>query len=130
MKKWIVAGTLTLISQMAFAGPSPAVKSKVQSAMKSFVIGQTSSKGLMPVIYKGKVLQLKVLETKKYPDGFHAGVQQDGNLYTSCADFIDPKTKKVYDIDFLVNKVGDSYKVVQPIVHSVDGKKNPYDLDH
>ncbi|MGB7415320.1 MAG: hypothetical protein WA902_14030 [Thermosynechococcaceae cyanobacterium] len=84
----------------------------------------------MPVLYKGKVLQLKLATSEKYPDGFHTGVQNQGSLYTSCADFVDPKTGNKYDINFLVSKDGDTLTVVQPFVHSVNGEKNPYDLAH
>ncbi len=84
----------------------------------------------MPLVYKGKILQLKLLPSDKHPDAFHAGVKKEGNLFASCADFIDPTSGKKYDIDFLVNKTGGNYNVVQPIVHSIDGKKNPYDLSH
>jgi hypothetical protein len=101
----------------------------VQKAMKSYVNQMTKNKSFMPVIYKGKVLKLSVAKSKKYPDGFHSGVKNKGELYVSCADFVDEKGNK-YDIDFLVNKTDDKYAVVQPIVHSINGEKNPYDLDH
>lgn len=103
---------------------------RVQQAMKEYVRLHSSEKELFPVVYKGKVLQLKLATSKKYPDGFHTGVKNTGSYFASCADFVDPKTGKKYDIDFLVNRVGGEFAVVQPIVHSVDGKKNPYDLAH
>lgn len=104
-------------------------KKTVQGAMKSFVLGITKDGAKMPVVYKGKLINLSVLKSKKYPDGFHSGVKMKKNLYVSCADFVDAKGTK-YDIDFLVSKVDNKYKVVQPIVHSINGVKSPYDLDH
>lgn len=124
----LVAGLA--LSSLGLSASSSAENIKVQNAMKKYVKMQTSKNGLMPIVYKGKVLQLKVAKSKKYPDGFHAGVQKKGDLHASCADFVDPKTGNKYDIDFLVNKVQGEYSIVQPIVHSVNGKKNPYDLDH
>ena len=108
----------------------PMVNKTVQDAMRSFVTQQTAGNGLMPVVHEGKVLQLKLFPSKKYPDAFHAGVAKEGSLFASCADFIDPNSGKKYDIDFLVNKNGGNYNVVQPIVHGIDGKKSPYDLSH
>ena len=101
----------------------------VQKAMKSYVENMIKNSSFMPVVYKGKVLKLNVAKSKKYPDGFHSGVKNKGDLFVSCADFIDQKGNK-YDIDFLVNRSDDKYAVVQPIVHSINGEKNPYDLSH
>lgn len=105
-------------------------KKSVQSSMKEYVKRHTGHDGLLPIVYKGKVLKLKLFTSKKYPDGFHSGVQENGNLFASCADFVDPKTQDKYDIDFLVQKNNTTYDVVQPIVHSINGKKDAYDLKH
>ncbi len=104
-------------------------KEDVQGAMRGYVQDIIKSEGFLPVVHKGKVLKLKVLESKKYPDGFHSGVKSKNNLYVSCADFIDDKGNK-YDVDFLVSKSKNNYQVVQPIVHIINGEKSPYDLNH
>ncbi len=135
MKSKILIITCLFVSFNSFAllglgGPSKKEKSQVQKAMKSFVKSQVKADGLMPVIFKGKVLRLKVASSKKYPDGFHSGVKQEGNLYASCADFIDPITKDKYDVDFIVNNIDGEYRVVQPLVHSKNGDKDPYHLKH
>ena len=129
--KILISLTFALILGL-FAIPAIAggANSEVQDAMKRYVNSNTSEKGLFPLVYQGKILQLKLATSEKYPDGFHSGVKNEGSLYTSCADFVEPATGKKFDIDFLVNKMEGKYHVVQPIVHSVDGKKNPYDLAH
>jgi hypothetical protein len=104
-------------------------KQDVQGAMKSYVQELTKTEGFMPVVHKGKVIKLTVAKSDKYPDGFHSGVKSKNNLYVSCADFVDEKGNK-YDVDFLVSKQDNKYQVVQPIVHSINGEKSPYDLDH
>ncbi|VAX08125.1 hypothetical protein MNBD_GAMMA26-1751 [hydrothermal vent metagenome] len=114
----------------SWAEQPPTENQSAQDAMRSFIKIQTAGNGLMPLIHKGKVLQLKLATSDKYPDGFHHGVKKEGHLFTSCADFIDPISGSKFDIDFLVNKSGGSFYVVQPIVHSIDGEKNPYDLSH
>ena len=96
-------------------------KAEIQGAMKEYVKAQTDEGGKLPVVYQGEVLMLELRQSKKYPDGFHPGIVSKGDLFASCADFTDPRTKKNYDIDFLVNKVNDEYIVVQPTVHKVDG---------
>ena len=105
-------------------------KASVQKAMKKFVNDTIGEDGLLPIIHEGKILQLALAPSEKYPDAFHAGVKNIGALYTSCADFVNPKTGDTFDIDFLVKKSGDQFIVVQPLVHSVNGKKSPYDLAH
>ena len=122
--------TMILFTFLSFNFPAQAKKAKVQQAMKDYVNLHMSQSKLFPVIYQGKVLRLELARSKKYPDGFHQGIKNKGSYYTSCADFVDPKTGKKYDIDFLVNKIKGKFAVVQPIVHSIDGKKNPYDLSH
>lgn len=102
----------------------------VQNAMKAYVKRLTQDDGVMPIVHQGQVLQLKLHSSDKYPDGFHAGVQKDGALYASCADFVDAVSGDKYDIDFLVKRLGTGFEVIQPIVHSVNGKKSPYDLEH
>ena len=103
---------------------------QVQVAMKDYVNKLIADDGLMPILHEGKILQLQLSTSEKYPDGFHEGVSNHGDLFASCADFIDPKTQDKYDIDFLVSKANTDYVVVQPLVHSKNGKKTPYDLDH
>lgn len=103
----------------------------VQQAMKDYVNTLVSANsGTMPMLHEGKVLKLELKTSEKYPDAFHAGVQKVGNLYTSCADFIDPTTQDLYDIDFLVSKSEGGFTVIQPLVHSKNGVKSPYDLEH
>ncbi len=126
-------------SNLALAGKAQVAdktssKIAVQMAMKNYVTNNSSKEGYLPVLFNGKILQLKLKTSKKYPDGFHAGVKTDNNLATSCADFTD-KAGHFYDIDFLAHKVQSEYKIIQPIVHKVCDtkglcKKNPYDLNH
>ena len=104
-------------------------KSDVQKAMKEYVSTLVTSEGFFPIIHQGKVLKLTVLTSEKYPDGFHAGVKNHGNLYTSCADFKDEQGN-TYDVDFLVSGKDGNFQVVQPLVHSINGKKEKYDLSH
>ena len=43
-------------------------------------------------------------------------------------DFVDGQNRK-YDIDFLVVEKDGSFRVLQPLVHSIDGKKRAYHLE-
>lgn len=131
MSRMLILAVAALGAMLALASAALGAvvnKDAIQNAMIRYVDTHTSENGLMPVMYEGKVLQLKVVKSEKYPTGFHAGVKNEGALYTSCADFRDPISGTKYDIDFLVQKVGDAYEVVQPIVHRINGMKNPYDL--
>ncbi len=40
--------------------------------MKGYVKVQTSTNGLLPIVYRGKILKLKLAPSKKYPDRFHS----------------------------------------------------------
>ena len=127
----ITALVVTTGATLVAAGDvSKAEKAEIQDAMKKYVTDHTAESGTLPVVYQGKVLVLTLHTSEKYPDGFHSSVVNEGELFASCADFIDTRTNTKYDIDFLVNQVDGQYLVVQPIVHSIDGKKTPYDLSH
>jgi hypothetical protein len=126
--KFIALTVLIFTTSPAFGGIAP-VKAKVQGAMVSYVNEVIQQNGFFPIAYQGEILKLKLHKTEKYPNAFHAGVQIKGNLYASCADFIDSKGNK-YDVDFIVSKTKNGFRVVQPLVHSINGKKNKYDLDH
>jgi hypothetical protein len=127
MKTTILLAAL-LFSMTTFASGNQG-NAGVQKAMKTYVNTLIEQNGFMPVLYKGKIHKLKLKKSKKYPDGFHAGVANVGDLFASCADFVDA-SGKVYDIDFLVSKASRGFEVIQPVVHSIAGKKNPYDLNH
>lgn len=64
----------------------------VQDVMRKYVQELTAEDGLMPVLQEGKILKLQLAKSEKYPDGFHAGISNQGDLYASCADFVDPET--------------------------------------
>jgi len=129
MKKRLVGSLLVLatFTSLTVFG-SGASNSEVQNAMVRYVQTQSANDELMPLLYKGKILRLKLAKSEKYPTGFHSGVKNHGNLFASCADFVNPKTGDKFDVDFIVSQVGGKYYVVQPLVHSLNGKKNPYDL--
>jgi len=122
MKTLFLLFTL-LLSGQAFANEN------IQGTMNDYVNKLIKQNGFLPVVHLGKILKLDIKKSSKYPDGFHSGVKSNGHLHASCADFVDSKGVK-YDIDFLVSKSNSGYEVVQPIVHSINGKKNKYDLDH
>ena len=119
---------VALFSISSFSAPQ-STKDSVQKEMKSFVNNLVGKNGFMPILHEGKILKLELLTSKKYPDGFHAGVKEQGDLYASCADFKDAKGN-TYDVDFLVSKISTGFQVVQPLVHSINGKKSKYDLKH
>lgn len=98
--------------------------------MKDYVNELIADDGFMSIVHEGKILQLELITRDKYPDGFHEEVSNQGNLFASCDDFIDPTTQDKYDIDFLVSKENTEYVVVQPLVHSKNGVKIPYGLEH
>ena len=58
----------------------------------------------------------------------HKGVVKKGPFYVSCAGFVDAKGR-AYDLDFLVAGKGETLRVLQALVHSVDGEKRPYHLE-
>ncbi len=129
MKISKVIAAVILIAGMAtaaFAGNDPSIKGKVrtdiQAAMNEHV-GQNTV-GEKYVIYDAVDGALKKLTFEKV----HEGIVKKGDFYVSCANFVDGQNRK-YDIDFLVVEKDGSFRVLQPLVHSIDGKKRAYRLE-
>ena len=128
MKKLETIITLLFLSFMAntFAADDPSIKGElrkdIQSAMGQHIDANKLNGNY--VIYdavKGEMKNLSLVE-------LHTGIVKKGNYYVSCADFVDSNGKK-YDLDFLVGNTENGYKVLQSIVHSVDGNKRKYHVE-
>lgn len=55
----------------------------------------------------------------------HPDVVEMQGFYVSCLDFV-AEDGTAYDIDFMVAKGDHGFRVVQDIVHAVDGRKRAY----
>lgn len=94
----------------------------IQSAMTSHI--QENLFDGKYVIYDAVEGHLKKLKFDKV----HEGIVKKGGFYVSCADFVDDQGKQ-YDLDLLVVKNKDSFRVLETVVHSIDGKKRKYHLE-
>lgn len=116
---------LGLVSN-AIAGDDPSIKGELRKDIQSAMDQHIKSNKLNGnyVIYdavNGEMKNLTLVE-------LHSGIVKKGEYYVSCADFVDNKGKK-YDLDFLVSGTDSGYKVLQSIVHSVEGKKRKYHVE-
>jgi hypothetical protein len=128
MSKWfkILAVSGIVMTQPVFAGDDPTIKGQQRLEIKTAMgvhISQASMEGKY-VIFDANQGQLKQLVLKE----LHEGIVKKGDYYVSCADFVD-KSGKLYDLDFLVTQTDGRYKVIQSLVHAVDGKKRPYHVE-
>lgn len=76
------------------------------------------------VIYDAVAGHLKKLKLEQV----HEGIGKMGDFYVACADFVDPKGIK-YDLDLLVAEEQGQFRVLETVVHSIDGKKRAYHLE-
>lgn len=117
---------LYLIAPTLMAGNDPSIKGNqrlgIQTAMGQHVDANTV-KGSY-VIYDVTQGEIKKLQLKE----LHSGIVKKGEFYVSCADFVDNQGK-LYDLDFLVSPSADGFRVIQAIVHSVDGNKRKYHVE-
>ena len=116
---------LTLASA-AFAGDDPSIKGKLRAdihkAMEDHVA--ESLVDSVYVIYdgtEGKLLRLKF-------GALHSGIVKKAEFYVSCADFVDAAGRQ-YDLDFLVGGPEGKLRVLEGVVHKIDGAKRKYDLE-
>lgn len=116
-----------ICANSAIAADDPSIqgtqRTDIQAAMQQHI--QSNQVAGHYVIFDGQaggILRLSL-------DKLHSGIVQKGEFYVSCADFKDAKGK-AYDLDFLVGK-GDKgdYKVIQSLVHAVEGSKRSYHVE-
>lgn len=126
----MVASVCVLISAcitgISIAADDPSIKGELRSAIKNAMGKHVTSHtvGQHYVVYDAVKGNLKKLTFKN----IHTGVVKKGDFYVSCADFVDAKGR-LYDLDFLVAKTKQGFRVIQPVVHAVDGKKRPYHVE-
>ena len=125
-KLLLTAIALLLATPLAMAGNDVSIKGSqhlaIQTAMGQHVQTNTLKKDY--VNFDNHKGHLKKLTLEK----LHDGIVRKGDFFVSCADFRD-SNGKLYDLDFLVAKQGDDYRVLQALVHAVEGKKRPYHLE-
>lgn len=120
---WMLVG---FIQNPALAADDPSIKGpireNVQASMSNYVKDKTVD-GVFPIYdpVDDKVLKLTFKE-------LHKGIVKKGDYYVSCADFTGADGKK-FDIDFLALPDGEKINTVQAIVHKVEDKKRPYNLE-
>ncbi|HEB72845.1 MAG TPA: hypothetical protein ENI77_09520 [Nitrospirae bacterium] len=115
-----------VLTSPAFAGNDPSIKGKqregIQREMTNFIVkSQLDGHFLHYDPVSGELKKLKL-------DKLHDGIVKKGNFFVSCADFTDVKGKK-YDLDFMVIEKNGKHHVVQTLVHAVEGKKRPYQVE-
>jgi hypothetical protein len=120
----VLIGVLVIgITQLAFDGDDPSINGQqrldIKMAMGTHI--QDSVINGQYVIFDANNGTLKKLTLKE----LHQGVVKKGGFYVSCADFVDAQGK-LYDLDFLVAKKANQYRVVKSLVHYVDGNKFKY----
>lgn len=117
---------LTLVSQPVFAADDPSIKGDTRTGIQSAMAGHIEANMLKDhyIIYDSLTGTLHRLVFKK----LHEGIVKKGDFYVSCADFTDGSGRK-YDLDFLVADSDSTFRVLQGLVHSVDGKKRKYHVE-
>ncbi len=111
----------------SFAADDPTIKgnlrTNISQAMSQYVEDQTvDGKIDLYDAVDGKLLSLTF-------DSLHAGIVKKEGFFVSCADFMDQQDRLI-DIDFLVKQSGNTLKVTQAIVHSIDGEERVYHLEN
>ena len=123
----IIAFTIVLgFTGISFGGNDPSItgntREGIQSAMKSH-IDENVFDGKY-VVYDAVKGELKRLKLKK----LHTGIVKKSDYYVSCADFVDDRGQ-LYDLDLLVVEQNGDFRVLETVVHSIEGKKRKYHLE-
>ena len=111
---------------VSFGGDDPSIKGKtregIQSAMKRHIDGNiVDGKYVIYDAVDGKLRKLKF-------DKVHEGIVKKADFFISCADFVDGGGNK-YDLDLLVVERNGEFRVLETVVHSINGEKRKYHLE-
>jgi hypothetical protein len=121
----IIIFMLLSITLVVFAADDPSIKGEkrqgIQKAMQMHVSENMVNGDYY--IYDAVTNDVKRLQYKK----LHSGIVKKENFYVSCADFTDSMGKP-YGMDFLVVEKNGGFKVVDSVLHKVDGQKRKYEL--
>ncbi len=127
MKNPLLAFLIVLgLGAVSSAADDPSIKGKtregIQSAMKSHIDGNiVDGKYVIYDAVAGKLKKLKL-------DKLHEGIMKKADFYVSCADFVDDGGNK-YDLDLLVVDKGGGFRVLETVVHAINGEKRKYHLE-
>ncbi len=110
----------------SFAANDPSIRDQtregIQSAMKSHI--EKNVFGGKYVVYDAVEGELKRLKLKR----LHEGIVKKADYYVSCADFVDGRGD-LYDLDLLVVEKNGEFRVLETVVHSINGNKRKYHLE-
>lgn len=118
---FLVAG---LTTTPLFAANDPSIKGQqrtdIQNTMRDY-IKENQVDGVFVIFDPVKNLAMAHLNFEK----LHEGIVTMSGFYISCADFVSADGTP-YDIDFMVAQGLDGYRVMDSVIHAVDGKKRTY----
>ena len=111
----------------AFAADDPSIKGQQRIDIKASMAAhiETAKYADAYLIFDAVAGGLKRLNF----DHVHDGIVRKGEFFVSCADFYD-SAEHLYDIDFLVVEEDGQYRVVQSLVHKIDGDKRKYHVEN
>lgn len=101
---------------------SQPTRTRTQDSMREFLKARTVEGILW--LYDPVENKIRRLE----PRGLHESVEKKSGFYVSCADYVDPSGRK-FDVDILVQPSRRGFVTTQAVIHAVDGKKRPYELE-
>ncbi len=129
MKKAVLLGLAMAIGlgANAFAADDPSIKGQQRADIKASMAAhiETTKYKDAYLIFDAVAGGLKRLDF----DHVHDGIVRKGEFFVSCADFYDA-AEHLYDIDFLVVEEDGQYRVVQSLVHKIDGDKRKYHVEN
>ena len=128
MKRILLIASAMILAFSAFSagGDDPSIKGQarkaIQSAMQSHIDENIVDDKF--VIYDAVEGELKRLKFKRV----HEGIMKKADFFVSCADFVDEQGNE-YDLDLLVVEKDGKFRVLETVVHSINGSKRRYHLE-
>jgi hypothetical protein len=121
----IIMFALLSVTLAAFAGDDPNIKGAQREGIQKAIQMHVNDKAVNGyyVLYDPVTNDVKNLQFKK----LHSGIVMKDGFFVSCADFTDSRGK-AYGVDFLVLNKNGRFKVVESVLHKVDGQKRKYQL--
>ena len=122
----LAVGVAMLATTAAYAADDPSIKGQMRTEIQSAMMTHINSNLLEGryIVFDDADRRVKRLAYER----LHKGIVRKGKFFVSCAAFSNFDGTP-YDLDFLVAKSGDDYRVLQTVVHKVGDDERAYSVE-
>lgn len=130
MKLKLFLSSLLLLMSLSANADSAGFKKRIAKSVLKQVNIVIKAQGFYPVLHNGKMLKLKKRKYKSYKNGIMDDSFDRENKLMLVKGFFKDQEKRKIVVNFVVTKVAGDFQIIQPIIHTLSGERQKYNLKH